>query len=199
MKRILIIITILALASTVFGAGLGLQASHVTDRQAGTIMISGGGNYRTDLDADLKRSVLGLNTDIALFFAPVLAVGVELGFGRDFREINDMDDPDERKETDLYLGPRAYFFFGGRHSELTPFIKGGPNFRRQKLYLNDEVVAESESELGITASVGVLLNLAKNVGISVEAVYNFDRGTAVEEIDTQQLLLQFGIRSFLGE
>jgi hypothetical protein len=43
------------------------------------------------------------------------------------------------------------------------------------------------------------LNLAKNVGISVEAVYNFDRGTAVEEIDTQQLLLQFGIRSFLGE
>lgn len=198
MKKLILAILLLSLASVSFAA-VGMQSSHITNRQAGTIMISGAGTFRTDLDADLRRSVLGLNSDIALFLAPVLAVGVDLGLTRDFQEFGNLDEPSEYRATDLHLGPRAYFFFGGKTSELTPFIKGGANFLRQREYIDDELERERKSELGLTASAGVLLNLAKNVGISVEAEYNFEKGSDVDEIDTKQLFLKFGIRSFLGE
>ncbi len=68
-----------------------------------------------------------------------------------------------------------------------------------KEFVDDDETGKDDQELGLTASAGVLLNLAKNVGLSIEAEYNFEKGTAADEIDTKQMLIKFGIRSFLGE
>lgn len=175
------------------------QSSYSTLRTSGTIMISGSGTYQTDLSQDLRSSLWGINTDLALFLFPQFAAGIDLGYGKSMHESGDSEDPDVYEAVTLSLGPRVYFFMGGKHSELTPFIKGGANYLVNKTLYNDEELYRDESELGLVASVGLLLNLAKNVGLTVEAEYNFEKGTDVNDIDTQQLLVKFGIRSFLGE
>ena len=175
------------------------QTSYWSSRASGTIMISGSGTYQTDLSEDLRASDWGINTDLALFLFPQFAAGIDLGYGKSMQELDDVDDPDVEKIITLSLGPRVYFFFGGKKSELTPFIKGGANYLVNKRLFNDEEIYRDESELGLVASAGLLLNLAKNVGLTVEAEYNFEKGTDVDDIDTQQLLVKFGIRSFLGE
>ena len=175
------------------------QSSYSTARASGTIMISGTGSYQTDLSEELRSSVWGINSDIALFLFPQFAAGIDLGYGKNMDESGDEDDPNVLEEVTLSLGPRVYFFFGGKNSELTPFIKGGANYLVNKTLYNDEELFRDESELGLVASAGLLLNLAKNVGLTVEAEYNFEKGTEVNDIDTQELLVKFGIRSFLGE
>ena len=175
------------------------QTSYSTSRASGTIMISGAGSYQTDLSQDLRSSVWGINTDLALFLFPQFAAGIDLGYGKAMQETGDADDPDVFESVVMSLGPRVYFFVGGKNSELTPFIKGGANYLVNKTLYNDDELDRNESELGLVASAGLLLNLAKNVGLTVEAEYNFEKGTEVNDIDTQQLLIKFGIRSFLGE
>ena len=162
-------------------------------------MISGTGTYQTDLNQDLRTSFWNINTDAALFLFPQFAGGIEFGYGKVMNESGDKDDPTIEEDVTMVLGPRVYFFFGGKNSELTPFIKGGANYLINKSFLDDEELERDESEMGLTASAGVLLNLAKNVGLSVEAEYNFEKGTEASDIDTKQLLIKFGIRSFLGE
>jgi hypothetical protein len=175
------------------------QTSYSTSRTSGTIMISGTGSYQTDLSQDLRSSVWNINTDLALFLFPQFAAGIDLGYGKAMQETGDKDDPDVYESVVMSLGPRVYFFMGGKNSELTPFIKGGANYLVNKSLYNDEELYRDESELGLVASAGLLLNLAKNVGLTVEAEYNFEKGTDVNDIDTQQLLIKFGIRSFLGQ
>lgn len=175
------------------------QSSYSTSRASGTIMISGSGSYSTDLSEDLRSSIWNINTDLALFLFPQFAGGIDLGYGKSMQESGDEDDPDVYETVIMSLGPRAYFFFGGKNSELTPFIKGGANYLVHKSLFNDDEIYRDESELGLVASGGLLLNLAKNVGLSVEAEYNFEKGTDVDDIDTEQLFIKFGIRSFLGE
>ncbi len=175
------------------------QTSYSTSRASGTIMISGSGSYRTDLSQDLRSSYWNINTDLALFLFPQFAAGIDLGYGKHMQEMNDEDDPDVFESVVMSLGPRVYFFMGGKNSELTPFIKGGANYLVNKLVYNDEEEERDESELGLVASAGLLLNLAKNVGMTIEAEYNFEKGTEVNDIDTKQLFVKFGIRSFLGE
>ena len=175
------------------------QTTYSTSRASGTIMISGSGTYQTDLSQDLRASVWGINTDLALFLFPQFAAGIDLGYVKSMQEWGDEDDPDVEEGVTMSLGPRGYFFFGGKKSELTPFVKGGANYLVNKSLYNDEEQFRDESELGLVASAGLLLNLAKNVGLTVEAEYNFEKGTDVDDIDTQQLLIKFGIRSFLGE
>jgi len=194
MKQIVMILTILTLATAAFS-----QSSYSTSRSSGTIMISGTGSYQTDLSEDLRYSVWGINSDIAILLFPQFAAGIDLGYGKEMDESGDEDDPNVLEEVTLSLGPRVYFFFGGKNSELTPFIKGGANYLVNKTLYNDEEIFRDESELGLVASAGLLLNLAKNVGLTVEAEYNFEKGTEVNDIETQQLLIKFGIRSFLGE
>ncbi len=198
MKKYSAIVFLLLLVGSLWAAN-GVQPSYVTIKQSGTIMLSGGGFYSTDLGADLKASHLRLSTDLAMFIFPMIAAGVELDWDRGFQEVERFaggDEVDEVKTTNLRWGPRAYFFLGGKASELTPFVKAGPNFVNFKSYLNDDVQREEKAELDLTASAGILLNLAKNVGISAEAEYNFSKG---EEINTDQLFIKFTIRSFLGE
>ena len=175
------------------------QTSYSTSRASGTIMISGTGSYQTDLSQDLRSSLWGINTDLALFLFPQFAAGIDLGYGKSMQESGDEDDPDVFESVVMSLGPRVYFFMGGKNSELTPFLKGGANYLVNKTLYNDEELDRDESELGLVASAGLLLNLAKNVGLTIEAEYNFEKGTEVNDIDTQQLLIKFGIRSFLGE
>ena len=194
MKQIVMILTILTLATAAFA-----QSSYSTSRGSGTIMISGTGSYQTDLSEDLRSSVWGINSDIALFLFPQFAAGIDLGYGKEMDESGYEDDPNVLENVTLSLGPRVYFFFGGKNSELTPFIKGGANYLVNKTLYNDDEIFRDESELGLVASAGLLLNLAKNVGLTVEAEYNFEKGTDVNDIETQQLLIKFGIRSFLGE
>ena len=194
MKQIIMILTILTLATAAFA-----QSSYSTSRGSGTIMISGTGSYQTDLSEDLRSSVWGINSDIALFLFPQFAAGIDLGYGKEMDESGYEDDPNVLENVTLSLGPRVYFFFGGKNSELTPFIKGGANYLVNKTLYNDDEIFRDESELGLVASAGLLLNLAKNVGLTVEAEYNFEKGTDVNDIETQQLLIKFGIRSFLGE
>jgi len=162
-------------------------------------MISGAGTYQTDLSDDLRSSRWGINSDIALFLFPQFAAGIDLGYEKEMTESGDEDDPNVQENVTLSLGPRAYFFFGGKNSELTPFIKGGANYLVNKTLYNDDEIFRDESELGLVASGGLLLNLAKNVGLTVEAEYNFEKGTDVDDIDTEELLIKFGIRAFLGE
>ncbi len=175
------------------------QTSYSTSRASGTIMISGTGSYQTDLSQDLRSSFWNINTDLALFLFPQFAAGIDLGYRKQMEEMNDEDDPDVFEMVSMSLGPRVYFFMGGKNSELTPFIKGGANYLVNKTLYNDDELERDESELGLVASAGLLLNLAKNVGLSIEAEYNFEKGTDVNDIDTQQLLIRFGIRSFLGQ
>lgn len=175
------------------------QTSYSTSRASGTIMISGSGSYQTDLSQELRASVWGVNTDLALFLFPQFAAGIDLGYHKSSHESGDPDDPDVLDQVTMTLGPRVYFFMGGKRSELTPFIKGGGNYLVNKTLYNDEELDRDESELGLVASAGLLLNLAKNVGMTVEAEYNFEKGTDVNDIDTKQLFIKFGIRSFLGE
>lgn len=195
MKKTLTLFLLLTLAFTAFGQ------DYVTNRGSGTIMISGSGTYQTDLSADFKVSEWNLGVDGALFFFPMLAAGLEFGYHKEFQELdNGTDSPTELELIGKYLGPRAYLFFGGKRSELTPFIKAGANYQlRNRLIDGDETLLNNTRELGLTASVGLLLNLAKNVGLSVESEYNFEKGTEVEDIDTKQLLVKFGIRSFLSD
>ncbi len=175
------------------------QSSYATTRASGTIMISGSGTYQTDLSQDLRSSLWGINSDLALFLFPQFAGGIDLGYEKSMQESGDTDDPDVFETVTMSLGPRVYFFLGGKKSELTPFIKGGANYLVNKTLYNDEELDRDESELGLVASAGLLLNLAKNVGLTIEAEYNFEKGTDVNDIDTQELLIKFGIRSFLGE
>lgn len=197
MKKTLLIIMAISLAGSLIAANP--PSSYSTSRASGTIMISGAGTYQTDLSEDHRGSLWSLGIDGALFFFPQLAAGLEFGYHRAMQESGDEDDPTVTLDIDKYLGPRLYFFLGGNRSELTPFVKGGANYQVNKLVVDDEEVWSDDKELGLTASVGVLLNLARNVGLSIETEYNFEKGTAVDEIDTQQLLIKFGIRSFLGE
>lgn len=197
MKKIMILLVALGLMGMINMAFA--QSSYSTSRASGTIMISGSGSYSTDLSEDLRASVWGINTDLALFLFPQFAAGIDLGYGKEMQESGDEDDPDVYERVVMSLGPRVYFFFGGKHSELTPFIKGGANYLVNKHLFNDDEVYRDENELGLVASGGLLLNLAKNVGLSIEAEYNFEKGTDVDDIDTQELLIKFGIRSFLGE
>jgi len=162
-------------------------------------MISGSGTYQTDLSQDLRSSHWGINTDAALFIFPQIAAGIDFGYGKGTFESGDEEDPDVTEVISMSLGPRLYFMLGGKNSELTPFIKGGANYLVNKTLFNDDETFRDEQEMGLVASAGVLLNLAKNVGVTIEAEYNFEKGTDVGDIDTQQLLVKFGIRSFLGE
>ncbi|MCF7823370.1 MAG: hypothetical protein K9N35_04285 [Candidatus Marinimicrobia bacterium] len=195
MKKISSLILILVLASTLMAQG----SNYLTRRASGALMISGMGAYSTDLSQDLRSSTWNLNTDVALFLFPQLAGGIDFGYMRDMQEAGDVDDPTIYKDVTMSLGPRVYFFLGGEKSELTPFIKGGANYLINKHLRDDEIIDQDDQELGLVASAGLLLNLAKNVGLSIEAEYNFEKGTAVEDIDTQLLLIKFGIRSFLTD
>lgn len=175
------------------------STTYSTSRASGTIMISGSGTYETDLSQDLRSSFWVINTDAALFLFPQFAAGIDFGYGKVMNEEGDEDDPTVYEDVTMSLGPRVYFFFGGLKSEFTPFIKGGANYLINKSFVDDDEQERNDTEMGLTASAGVLLNLAKNVGITIEAEYNFEKGTDVEDIDTEQLLVKFGIRSFLGE
>lgn len=197
MKTILTILISIAVAGSVLAENQ--STSYSTSRGSGTIMISGSGSYQTDLNQDLRRSMWSISTDGALFLFPQFAAGIDFGYGKFMSESGDVDDPTVYEDVVMSLGPRVYFFLGGKDSELTPFVKGGANYLINKSFIDDEELERDESELGLTTSAGFLLNLAKNVGLSVEAEYNFEKGTAVDEIDTKQLLIKFGIRSFLGE
>lgn len=197
MKKFMTLLIVLGLSGMLSFAYS--QSSYSTSRGSGTIMISGTASYQTDLSEDLRSSLWNVNTDLALFLFPQFAAGLDLGYMRSMSESGDEDDPDVLKDVTMSLGPRAYFFLGGKRSELTPFIKGGANYLVNKTLFNDDELDRNESDLGLVASAGVLLNLAKNVGMSIEAEYNFEKGTDVDDIDTQQLLVKFGIRSFLGE
>lgn len=194
MKKLLTSVLLLSLTSLVYA-----QPDYATRRSSGAIMISGGGAYQTDLGQDLRSSFFSMSTDLALFLFPQLAAGIDLGIGKSMNEYGDPDDPTVRKSTVISLGPRVYFFLGGENSQLTPFIKGGANYQKLKMTRDGEEIDTDDQELGLVASGGLLLNLAKNVGLTVEAEYNFERGTAVEDIDTQQLLIKFGIRAFLTD
>jgi len=195
MKKIIPLMIMLAITAT----AMAQTPHYATKRASGALMISGSGAYSTDLSQELRRSNWGLNTDVALFLFPQLAGGIDFGYGRDMRESGDVDDPTIYKNITMSLGPRIYFFLGGENSELTPFIKGGANYLINKSLRDDEIIFEDDQELGLVASAGLLFNLAKNVGLSVEAEYSFEKGTAVEDIDTQLLLIKFGIRSFLTD
>jgi len=187
-------LTILTFATAAFA-----QSSYSTSRGSGTIMISGTGSYQTDLSEELRSSKWNISTDAALFIFPQIAAGLEFGYGKKMFETGDVDEPTITDSVSTYFGPRVYFFMGNKNSELTPFIKGGANYNIDKLLVDDEEQDRQERELGLVASAGLLLNLAKNVGLTIEAEYNFEKGTDVNDIDTQQLLIKFGIRSFLGE
>ena len=199
MQKFTILLITLTLAASILAASP--PTSYSTSRGSGTIMISGSGTYTTDLDQDLKSSAWNLGVDGALFLFPQLAAGLEFGYHKDFAQLAAIDggDPSEHETIGKLFGPRVYFFLGGKNSELTPFVKGGANYLIRKGLVDDEEIWSNQNELGLTASVGVLLNLAKNAGLSIEAEYNFEKGTAVEDIDTQQLLIKFGIRSFLSD
>lgn len=200
MKKVMIILMALVLVGTALAKTPA--PVYATTRASGTLMISGSANYSTDLSQDLRSSLWGVNTDGALFLFPQLAVGIDLGYARNMYETESLDNPDDvdvTKDVTMSLGPRLYFFMGGKQSELTPFIKGGGNYLVNKTLFNDDETSRDEQELGLVASAGVLMNLAKNVGVTIEAEYNFEKGTDVNDIDTQQLLVKFGIRSFLGE
>jgi len=198
MKRMVLILVVIGLSGAMMA--INAQTSYSTSRGSGTIMISGSGTYTTDLDQDLKSSEWNLGIDGALFLFPQIAVGLEFGYDKSFEEVETLFDEVVQKEfIDKKFGPRAYFFLGGKRSELTPFIKGGANYLVKKEFEDEEEISSDTNELGLTASVGVLLNLAKNVGLSIEAEYNFEKGTAAEDIDTKEVLVKFGIRSFLGD
>jgi len=194
MKKLLIVLMLLSFVGSVLASDY--QTSYSTSRASGTIMISGSGTYETDLSQDLRKSFWVINTDVALFLFPQFAAGIDFGYAKDMYEEGDEDDPIVNETVTMSLGPRIYFFMGSQRSEFTPFIKGGANYLIDKSFIDDEEQDRDETEMGLTASAGVLLNLAKNVGITVEAEYNFEKGT---DIDTEQLLVKFGIRSFLGE
>ncbi len=194
-KKLMTIILITAVGSLVAADS---PEAYSTSRGTGTIMLSGSGTYQTDLSQDLKSSVWRLNTDVALFLFPQLAGGIDFGYGKSMAEFGSVDDPVVYENVVMSLGPRVYFFLGGKNSSLTPFVKGGANYLVNKTLRDDVEISRDEKEMGLVASAGFLLNLAKNVGLSVEAEYNFEKGTAAEDIDTQQLLVKFGIRSFLG-
>jgi len=194
MNKIFMTLTILTFATAAFA-----QSSYSTSRGSGTIMISGTGSYQTDLSEELRSSKWNISTDAALFIFPQIAAGLEFGYGKKMFETGDVDEPTITDSVSTYFGPRVYFFMGNKNSELTPFIKGGANYNIDKLLVDDEEQDRQERELGLVASAGLLLNLAKNVGLTIEAEYNFEKGTDVNDIDTQQLLIKFGIRSFLGE
>ena len=194
LMTILVVLGFMGMLTLSFG-----QTSYSTSRASGTIMISGTGSYQSDLSQDLRSSLWNINTDLALFLFPQFAAGIDLGYRKAMQESGDEDDPDIFETVVMSLGPRVYFLMGGKNSELTPFIKGGANYLVNKTLYNDEELDRDESELGLVASAGLLLNLAKNVGLTVEAEYNFEKGTDVNDIDTQMLLIKFGIRSFLGQ
>jgi len=195
MKKLMTLTLVLAMASLVFAQ------DYATIRNPGTIMISGAGTYETDLSADLKESDWNLSIDGALFFFPWLAAGLEFGYFKHFEEFErGTSEVGELENIGKYFGPRAYVFLGGKKSQLTPFVKGGANYLlRNRLVDGEETLQTNQKELGLTASVGLLLNLAKNVGLTVESEYNFERGTEVDDIDTEQLLIKFGIKSFLTD
>ncbi len=197
MKQLLMLLITAGLCG-IFNPGLA-QSHYSTSKASGTMMISGSGTYQTDLSQDLRSSYWQINTDAAIFLFPQFAVGIDFGYGKDLYEAGDEAEPTVYESVVMSLGPRAYFFLGGKNSELTPFIKGGANYLINKSFIDDEEQERESSELGLTASLGLLLNLAKNVGLTVEAEYNFEKGTEVNDIDTKQLLVKFGIRSFLGE
>jgi len=200
MKKVYMSILISALMAT-FSFAASQPTTYSTSRGSGTIMLSGSGTYQTDLNQDLKNSSWNLSVDGALFLFPQLAAGVEFGYSKLYQqEVRETgSDPVDIESIGMLVGPRVYFFLGGKHSELTPFVKGGANYLLRKRLVDEEEVWSNKRELGLTASGGILLNLAKNVGLSVEAEYSFEKGTAVEDIDTKQMLIKFGIRSFLGE
>ena len=199
MKKMITLLMAIALSGIL--VAVNAQSSYSTSRGSGTIMLSGSGTYKTDLNQDLKSSEWSLAVDGALFLFPQLAAGLEFGYFKAFDELPvlESDDIDEREDIGKLFGPRVYLFLGGKNSELTPFVKGGANYLVRKRFINGEETWSNTNELGLTASAGVLLNLAKNVGLSAEAEYNFEKGTAAEDIDTKQILIKFGIRSFLGD
>lgn len=196
MKKLMTLAIILVMAVSAMGQ------SYATIRHPGTIMISGAGTYETDLSAELKESEWNIGVDGALFFLPWLAAGLEFGYHKDFAEVEPYVNADiqEREFIRKYFGPRAYVFFGNKKSQLTPFIKGGANYLLTSRLLDGEEIQDTnQKELGLTASAGLLLNLANNVGLTIESEYNFEKGTEVEDIDTEQLLIKFGIKSFLTD
>jgi hypothetical protein len=195
MKKLMILTIIFALVVPT------MAQDYATARKPGTIMIAGAGTYETDLSADLKESDWDLGVNGALFLFPWLAVGSEFGYKKHFEEFErGTAELGELENIGKYFGPRAFIFFGGERSQLTPFVKGGANYLlRNRLVDGDETLDSNQKELGLTASVGLLLNLAKNVGLTVESEYNFEKGTEVDDIDTKQLLIKFGIKSFLTD
>jgi len=195
MKKLLTLTLMLALVLP------SMAQDYATVRNPGTIMIAGAGTYETDLSADLKSSDWDLGVNGALFFFPWLAAGLEFGYKKHFEEFErGTGELGELENIGKYFGPRAFIFLGGKTSQLTPFVKGGANYLlRNRLVDGDETLTNNQTELGLTASVGLLLNLAKNVGLTIESEYNFEKGTEVEDIDTEQLLIKFGIKSFLTD
>ncbi len=202
MKIFFALIVLMSFTGTLLASDY--QTNYSTSRASGTIMIAGSGTYETDLNKDLRESFWRINTDAALFLFPQFAAGIEFGYGKDMHEeLDDVaipeDDPTVYETVSMTVGPRVFIFFGGKRSELTPFIKAGADYLIDKEFIDEKEQERNSKEMGLVTSAGLLLNLAKNVGMTVEAEYNFEKGTDVDEIDTKQLLIKFGIRSFLGE
>lgn len=158
--------------------------SHALGR--GSLLIGGHGHFQStgsndDDDFDIRVSELRVNPSLQYFVAPGFAIGGELTVHR--LALGGL------AGTTFGIGPRFSYYFGGPGAAVHPFLATSGTFLFSP---SDDGLA-----IGVRPSVGLLVMLARNVGITGEGFFSFDTPLSDDGGSTNTFGLAVGIAAFV--
>jgi opacity protein-like surface antigen len=180
--------TLVAWAATPIAA-----QTHATDRgvwlAGGTARISG----HRDIGNDTKTFVIDLNPRVGYFVLPHLVLSANLQYVRSSDDLG--------SSRTVGVGPGLSYYFGGPTSRVLPYLTSRTLFQWGRSGLDDQPSSFRDSDLSWLAGAGASILVARNVGVTAEAFYQWTR-FAVETADwegsnsSEQYGVQFGVTVF---
>jgi hypothetical protein len=152
----------------------------------GSLLLGGQAHFEStgesgDDEFDFRVSRLSINPALQYFVAPGLAVGGEL--------IVERIALGELASTTIGIGPRLGYYFGGAGAAVHPFIATSGTFYYSP---TDESTA-----IGVRPSLGLLVMLARSVGITGEGFFRYDAALSEGEGSTNTFGFAAGLAAFL--
>jgi hypothetical protein len=168
-------------------------AEYALDRGADMYAVTAGiinafGDLYEDGEGNSSTTIL-IMPSWARFFAP------NFGFGGDFLLMHSKQG--DAGTSTLGLGPKAMFFFGGKHSRSYPYLTSGFYYIRNTYDTGPSDYTVSGTRFKFGGGVNILMS--PHLGILVEASYNLDNlkaEGAKKSESGNMLIISMGLAGF---
>lgn len=184
MHRILFVLAALFFASDAFAQEYAIDKGSYLLGGAISFTSQGG-----DIagDSDERLTTLTINPNFAYFVTPGLALGADVLYTSTSFSGN--------SNTSVGIGPQLSYFFGGPESSTYPFINAGVNYTSLD-------IGETVSGFGADFGGGIVFMVARNVGLTVQAFYQFSNLSADTDfgefdLDSNTFGVQGGVTAFI--